>query len=98
MYVTLVEIQIKADKLDEFLEAFRPNHEGSIKEAGNRRFDVLQDPTDPTKFLIYEAYASEEDSKLHKTTEHYKACKAALEDLMTGPRSHRVFKGIMPAG
>lgn len=98
MYVTLVEIQIKADKIDEFIEAFRPNHEGSIKEVGNRRFDVLQDPDDPTRFLVYEAYASEADSLLHKKTVHYQSCKAALEDLMTGPRIHRVFKGIMPAG
>ena len=98
MYVTLVEIQVKPEKIDEFIEVFRPNHEGSVKEAGNRRFDVLQDPGDPARFLIYEAYASEADSLLHKKTPHYQACKAALEDLMTGPRTHRVLKGVMPNG
>ena len=44
MNVTLVEINIKPERVDEFLEVFRANHEGAIQEPGNLRFDVLQDP------------------------------------------------------
>jgi autoinducer 2-degrading protein len=95
MHVTLVEIQVKPDKIEDFLTVFRPNHDGAIRESGNLRFDVLQDPSDPTKFVIYEAYRDEEAVRFHKTTDHYQACKAALEDLMTGPRKHRVLTGVM---
>jgi quinol monooxygenase YgiN len=42
-----------------FIEACRENHEGALREPGNRRFDVLQDPSDPTRFILYEAYRDE---------------------------------------
>ena len=44
MHVTLVEINVHEDKVDEFIEVFRQNHLGSVQEEGNLRFDVLQDP------------------------------------------------------
>lgn len=34
MHVTLVEINVKEDKVDQFIEVFRANHLGSIREAG----------------------------------------------------------------
>ncbi|MCE1635837.1 autoinducer-2 (AI-2) modifying protein LsrG, partial [Enterobacter hormaechei] len=37
MHVTLVEINVKADKIDEFIDVFRDNHLGSVKEPGNLR-------------------------------------------------------------
>ncbi len=40
MNVTLVEINIKPERVDEFLEVFRANHEGALQEPGNLRFDV----------------------------------------------------------
>lgn len=43
MHVTLVEINVHEDKIDEFIEVFRQNHLGSVQEEGNLRFDVLQD-------------------------------------------------------
>lgn len=35
MNVTLVEINIKPERVDEFLEVFRANHEGALQEPGN---------------------------------------------------------------
>ena len=66
MNVTLVEINIKPERVDEFLEVFRANHEGAIQEPGNLRFDVLQDPRVKTRFFIYEAYKDEEAVLAHK--------------------------------
>ncbi len=96
MEVTLVEINVKADKVDEFLEVFRDNHEGAIKEPGNLRFDVLQDEQEPTRFYIYEAYADSDAVAAHKKTPHYLRCVEALEAIMTGPRKKTRFKGIYP--
>ncbi|MDU1676968.1 MAG: antibiotic biosynthesis monooxygenase [Klebsiella pneumoniae] len=45
MNVTLVEINIKPERVDEFLEVFRANHEGALREPGNLRFDVLHKKT-----------------------------------------------------
>lgn len=35
MHVTLVEINVHEDKIDEFIEVFRQNHTGSVQEEGN---------------------------------------------------------------
>lgn len=32
MHVTLVEINVHEDKVDEFIEVFRQNHTGSVQE------------------------------------------------------------------
>ena len=53
MHVTLVEINVHEDKVDEFIEVFRQNHLGSVQEEGNLRFDVLQDPEVNSRFYIY---------------------------------------------
>ena len=94
MHVTLVTIQVKPDRIDDFLRVFRPNQLGALQEKGCVRFDVLQDAEDETRFTIYEAYIDEDAVKAHKTTPHYLKVKAELEDIMTGPRSHQVYRGI----
>ncbi|WP_312951623.1 (4S)-4-hydroxy-5-phosphonooxypentane-2,3-dione isomerase [Superficieibacter sp.] len=96
MHVTLVEINVHDDKVEQFIDVFRQNHLGSVQEAGNLRFDVLQDPDAPTRFYIYEAYEDEQAVAFHKTTPHYKACVEQLEPLMSSPRKKTVFKGLMP--
>ncbi|STD23029.1 antibiotic biosynthesis monooxygenase [Enterobacter asburiae] len=79
-----------------FWRCFRANHEGAIKEPGNLRFDVLQDPRVKTRFFIYEAYKDEEAVLAHKQTPHYLACVDRLEELMSEPRKKRSFVGLLP--
>ena len=66
MIVTCVAVYVKEEHIDDFIEVTTKNHEGSVKEPGNVRFDVLQRRDDPTTFLLYEAYESEEDVAAHK--------------------------------
>ncbi|CNJ12642.1 (4S)-4-hydroxy-5-phosphonooxypentane-2,3-dione isomerase [Yersinia aldovae] len=96
MHVTLVEINVKEDKVEQFIAVFRANHQGSILEPGNLRFDVLQDESIPTRFYIYEAYVDEAAVAAHKKTPHYLKCVEQLEALMSGPRKKTVFIGLMP--
>jgi len=98
MHVTLVHVHVKPDRVEDFIAATRPNHEGSVREPGNRRFDVLQDPTDPTRFVLYEAYARPDDATAHKETPHYKAWRDAVADMMVEPRMGVPYVGLMPAG
>lgn len=96
MEVTLVEINVQPEKVDEFLEVFHANHSGAVKEPGNLRFDVLQDENVPTRFFIYEAYQDNDAVLAHKKTPHYLKCVEALEGIMSGPRKKTTFKGIYP--
>lgn len=97
MHVTLVHIRVKPDSLAAFLEATRANHEASVKEPGNRRFDVLQSPEDPTRFVLYEAYASAADAAAHKQTAHYAAWRDAVAGMMAEPRRGEPMHGLFPA-
>lgn len=96
MHVTLVRIMVKADCVDAFIEATRANHEASVREPGNRRFDVLQDPEAPREFILYEAYASAADASAHKETAHYAAWRDAVAEMMAKPRQGIPYVGLIP--
>ncbi|NNU79886.1 autoinducer-2 (AI-2) modifying protein LsrG [Halovulum dunhuangense] len=95
MFVQIVRINVKPDRVEDFLDAFRLNYEGTIREPGNVRFDVLQDPEDETRFTIYEVFTSAEAVDEHRKTEHYKETVARLDDIMTGNRTKEVFDLVM---
>lgn len=97
MHVTLVHIRVKPESVNAFIAACRDNHLASIREPGNRRFDVLQDPGEPTRFMLYEAYASAEDAAAHKTTEHYAAWLDTVASMMAAPRQGEPMLGLFPA-
>jgi autoinducer 2-degrading protein len=97
MHVTLVHIRVKPEAVAEFIAATRKNHEHSVREPGNRRFDVLQDPVDPTRFLLYEAYATAEDAAAHKQTAHYLQWRDTVTEMMAEPRRGVPYLGLCPA-
>lgn len=96
MHVTLVHVQVKADCLEAFIEATRINHESSVREPGNLRFDILQDPEDDGHFILYEAYRSEADALDHKNTEHYLTWRDAVAEMMAAPRKGVPMRGLFP--
>ena len=86
MIATFVHVYVKNAFIEQFIEASAINHKHSIKEKGNLRFDILQDDSDPTKFVLYEAYDSQEASNAHKETEHYKIWRDTVAGFMAKPR------------
>jgi autoinducer 2-degrading protein len=96
MHVTLVHVHVKPDSVDAFLAATRENHEHSVQEPGNRRFDVLQSAEDPTRFVLYEAYASESDAAAHKQTAHYLKWRDTVAGWMAEPRQGVRYEGLHP--
>ncbi|MBF0426481.1 MAG: antibiotic biosynthesis monooxygenase [Magnetococcales bacterium] len=98
MHVTLVHVMVIPEQVAAFIEATRRNHENSVQEKGNRRFDVLQDPADPTHFILYEAYASAADAAAHKETAHYLQWRDTVAPMMAKPRQGIPFNGLFPQG
>ncbi len=96
MIVTCVTVYVKEEHIQDFITATVLNHEGSIQEAGNLRFDVLQCAEDPTRFMLYEAYASEDASKAHKDTVHYKNWREAVAPWMAKPREGIAHTVVRP--
>ena len=96
MHVTLVHVHVKPGHVDDFIRASQANHEASVREPGNRRFDVLQSSDDPARFILYEAYATAEDAAAHKLTAHYLAWREAVADWMAEPRQGIPYHGLLP--
>jgi autoinducer 2-degrading protein len=95
MIATLVHIWVKPEYREAFVEATIENHQNSIREKGNLRFDVLQDADDPLKFTLYEAYETELAAADHKKTEHYLKWRETVENMMAQPRKgikHEIIK------
>jgi autoinducer 2-degrading protein len=97
MHTTLVYVQVIARHIADFVEATRRNHEASIRESGNARFDVLQSPDDPTQFVLYEAYLTLEAASEHKQTPHYLEWKETVAPWMAIPRKGVTYHGLYPA-
>ena len=98
MFVTVVYVHVKPEYVADFVEAIRVNHEGSVREPGNIRFDILQSVDDPTRFVAYEAYTDEAAAKAHKETAHYLAWRDQVADWMAEPRVGVRYDGLFPAG
>ncbi|MDP8078543.1 (4S)-4-hydroxy-5-phosphonooxypentane-2,3-dione isomerase [Phocoenobacter skyensis] len=96
MFAMLVEINIKEDKEEEFLEVFERNQVGTRQEEGNLRFDVLRDTEIRTRFYAYEVYKDQNALEEHRKTPHYHRCVQELESIMTGSRSKKIFEWVMP--
>jgi autoinducer 2-degrading protein len=91
----MVSIKVKPEHLEEFKEAFRINFEGTLREPGNLRFDVLCDPDDPTSFSIYEVFRSAEALAEHRQTEHYKECVRRIGPITDGTRTKVYYEPVM---
>ena len=98
MQVTIVHVHVKAGHIDDFIEACRLNHEASIQERGNARFDILQSAEDPARFVLYEAYASAAEAAAHKQTAHYLSWRDTVADWMAEPRQGIPYHGLFPKG
>jgi autoinducer 2-degrading protein len=96
MIVTCVLVSVKAEYIDEFKKATKLNHENSILEPGNLRFDILQQVEDKCKFTFYEAYINEDAVLAHKNTSHYLMWKETVESFMAEPRKGIKHNVIYP--
>ncbi len=99
MIATCVHIHVKTEFLDEFIKASMDNHEHSILEAGNLRFDILQQADDPCLFTFYEVFESEDAIAAHKNTSHYHTWKQKVDPMMAENRKgvrHIVIRPILP--
>jgi quinol monooxygenase YgiN len=68
----------------------------SINEKGIARFDFLQNQEEPAKFILLEAYKTENAPAEHKETDHYKKWKATVEPMMAETRFSIKYSNILP--
>jgi autoinducer 2-degrading protein len=96
MHIVHVHVHVKPDFVEAFKQATLENATKSVQEAGNVRFDVLQQAEDPTRFVLVEIYKTAEASAAHKETAHYRLWRDAVMKMMTEPRQGIRYTGIFP--
>lgn len=96
MIVTVVKVFVKEGYAEDFIKATVENHNKSIHEKENLRFDILQSKEDPNLFTLYEAYMTEEGIKAHKETEQYLTWRETVADWMAKPREGMTFEVVAP--
>lgn len=96
MVVTCVHVWVKPEHVEDFIQATQINHQHSIQEPENRRFDILQDPQNPTQFILYEAYETEAGAAAHKQTAHYLTWRDTVAPWMAEPRKGVPYTVIAP--
>lgn len=96
MITTIVYVSVIEGMAEDFIEATIKNHEQSVKENGNRRFDILQNGEDENAFVLYEAYDSEDDANAHKETAHYLKWRESVAPMMAEARKGVRYNVIRP--
>jgi (4S)-4-hydroxy-5-phosphonooxypentane-2,3-dione isomerase len=96
MLILIVDIHIKAERVEAFREATRENGRNSRMEPGIARFDFLEQTDDPTHFVLVEVYRSQAAIAAHKETAHYHTWLAAVDDMFAEPRTRALYTNVSP--
>ena len=75
----LVNVEVKPDRLDDFMKAIQSNAVGSRNEEQCFRFDILRNEEDPNKFTFYEVYKDREAQAAHRASSHFKVWNDFVE-------------------
>ena len=96
MHMIMVRLEVKPERLDDFLELVTFNASESRKEPGNLRFDVVRSVDSPTRFGLYEVYRDADAVQAHRATAHFSRWRAEIEGLLVTPRISEVFTSVFP--
>ena len=91
MFVLTVQLRIKPENVDAFMSKLAENASNARKEPGCKQFDVLVDPNDKTKAMLYEVYNDDKAFEAHQQTPHFKKYLAEALPLLAS-RERSVWK------
>ena len=96
MFVVHVNVHVKPEFVEAFIEATIKNARNSVQEPGIARFDVIQQLDDPTRFVLVEVYRTPDDPAEHKMTAHYQTWRDTVAEMMAEPRSSVKYSNLFP--
>lgn len=96
MLVVHVHVHVKPECIADFQRATLDNARASLTEPGVARFDVLQAQSDPSRFVLIEAYKTSDAPLAHKETAHYLTWRDTVADMMAEPRQSEKYESLFP--
>src|SRR5262245_55141483 len=73
MLAVIAKVKVKLSEVERFSRFLEADVEGSLREPGCLRFDVLRDESDPTVFYLYEVYRDRAAFDLHQKQPYFTA-------------------------
>jgi quinol monooxygenase YgiN len=95
MFVLSVDLRIKPENIESFTAKAIENAADSRKEPGCKQFDVLVDPKDRTRVMLYEVYLDDKAFDAHQQTAHFKKYVTEAVPLLASRERH-VWKRAAP--
>ncbi len=96
MLVVHVHVNVKPEFVEAFKQASIENARASLREPGVARFEVMQHAEDPARFILVEAYRTNEAPAQHKETAHYAAWRDAVAPMMAEARTSVKYRNAFP--
>lgn len=96
MLVVHVHVRVQPEHVEAFKAATLANARASVREPGIARFDVVQQSTDATRFVLVEVYRDVAATAAHKETAHYATWRDAVAPMMAEPRRSVKFANVFP--
>jgi quinol monooxygenase YgiN len=87
-FVLQVNIQIKPENVHGFMEKVLENAARAREEKGCSQFEVLVDPKDRTRVMLFEVYRDEPAFEAHQQTAHFKKYLAEAVPLLASRERH----------
>lgn len=85
------KLNIKADKVKEFVAAAKTVISASRAEPGCISYTLYQDPYDQTVFFFFEEWKDQAAIDAHFSTPHFNAFGGKLQDMAAGPASITIY-------
>jgi quinol monooxygenase YgiN len=93
-FVLSVSLRIKPENVDHFMKRALENGKAArTTEPGCKQFDILVDPNDKTRVMLYEVYTDEKAFEAHQQTAHFKKYVAEAVPLLAS-RERQVFTRV----
>ncbi|MGZ5035804.1 MAG: putative quinol monooxygenase [Usitatibacter sp.] len=87
-FVLQVDIRIRPGNVDAFMQKVAENAAAARREPGCRQFDVVVDPNDAARVMLYEVYDDEEAFERHQQTPAFKKYLSEAVPLLASRERH----------
>lgn len=93
-FVLVVNIRIKPESVAAFMQKLGENGRAARTEPGCRQFEVLVDPNDKTKVVLFEVYDDAKAFEAHQATPHFKQYLAEAVPLVASRERQVLTKAL----
>jgi quinol monooxygenase YgiN len=84
-------LNVKPEKVKDFLAVAKEMVENSNKEAGCKSYQLFQDPYDNTGFIFVESYQNQAAVEAHFMSDYFKAFGPKVADMVQAPAKIKII-------